>query len=117
MVDGGGGRPDPVACAGLLLRSFQRLVAIEPGFDPSHLLDPARLAAMAEQPEKGRFFFTLTASRVLRTPAGIDAHGAGRSSRWLWRHGFPSGVPAAVFLIEGKPLGPDEQRPAPNSAR
>jgi putative ABC transport system permease protein len=45
-----------LAGAGLLLRSFERLVRVEPGFDPDGLLTLQIWLPWPNQPEKGRYF-------------------------------------------------------------
>lgn len=92
--------------AGLMLKSFMRLRAVNPGFDPNHLLTVwIRLSALrypdlAKRPE----FFKQVLQRVEALPgagsvAGIDA------PPWS------GAVGSYTFNIEGRPPVPSAERP------
>jgi putative ABC transport system permease protein len=100
-----------VAGAGLLLRSFQRLVAVDPGYDPARLLTLQMWLSWPNEPEKGRFFtseqrqafYGRVRDAVARVPGVQDAALVSR---------LPfSGRTNAPFTIEGRPLAPDEPPP------
>lgn len=100
-----------VAGAGLLLRSFQRLVSIEPGFEPAHLLTMRVWLPVPNDAPKGRFF-TLQQRRDFygRLREAI-AHVPGvRDVAMVSRLPF-SGRNNASFAIEGRPVAPDQQPP------
>ena len=104
-----------VAGAGLLLRSFQRLVAVEPGFDPTRLLTMQVWLPWPNQPEKGRFFtpqqrlaFYDHLEQSVRQVPGVAQ--VAFASRLPFR-----GQATRPFTIEGKPLGADEPQPRAES--
>jgi putative ABC transport system permease protein len=100
-----------VAGAGLLLRSFQRLVAVEPGFDPDHVLAMQVWLAVPNEADKGRFFtlqqrqtfYSRIREAIAQAPGIRDA---ALVSRLPFR-----GRNNASFTIEGRPLPPGEQAP------
>ncbi len=100
-----------VAGAGLLLRSFQRLVAVEPGFDPSHTLTMQVWLSWPNEPEKGRFFtpqqrigFYDRIQDAIRQVPGVEA--VALTSRLPLR-----GTSGTRFTIEGRPQTADETPP------
>jgi predicted permease len=97
--------------AGLLLRSFQRLMAMQHGFDPERLLTLVMWLPVPNDNASGRFFthaqrrgFYDRAVEAVRSVPGVRS--AALTSR-LPLH-FPAG---AGFFIEGRPRGPDEPTP------
>jgi putative ABC transport system permease protein len=97
-----------LAGAGLMLRSFQRLMAVEYGFDPDRLLTLQVWLPVPNDRSKGRFqthvqrrgFYDRTLAAVQAVPGVRDA---ALVSRLPLR-----GQNDARILIEGRPLGPDE---------
>jgi putative ABC transport system permease protein len=97
-----------VAGAGLLLRSFQRLTAIEPGFDPSRLLTMQVWLAVPNDNAKGRFFtqeqrqafYGRLRDAVARVPGVREA---ALVSRLPFR-----GRATVGFAIEGRTQTPDQ---------
>jgi putative ABC transport system permease protein len=93
--------------AGLLLRSFRRLEAVDPGFDPARLLtvrlslprarygDPAALAA----------FFDWLAPRIRELPGARAAAAASVVPFMEWRA-------SVEFAVEGRPGARAEERPS-----
>jgi putative ABC transport system permease protein len=100
-----------VAGAGLLLRSFQRLVAIEPGFEPANVLAMQMWLAVPNDAPQGRFFTVEQRqafySRMLEAMA--QAPGV-REAALVSRLPF-RGRTNAPFFIDGRPTSPDEQPP------
>ncbi|MBA3346667.1 MAG: ABC transporter permease [Gemmatimonadales bacterium] len=100
-----------LAGAGLLLRSFERLLAVEPGFNPENLLTLQVWLPWPNQPEKGRYFthdqrlafYERAAEAVRRMPG---AGGVALTSRLPLR-----GRNDARFAIEGRPARSDEPPP------
>ena len=100
-----------VAGAGLLLRSFQRLVAVDPGFEPSHVLALQVWLAVPNESDKGRYFthpqrlafFDRVLGAIGAVP-GVEQVGLVSrlpfQGRWNGR-----------FTIEGRPLGPEDPQP------
>jgi putative ABC transport system permease protein len=101
-----------LAGAGLLLRSFQRLIAVEPGFNPEHLLTLQVWLPVRNQPEKGKYFtdaqrrgfYNAALAAVQRVP-GVRA--VALTSRLPFR-----GSNDARFEIEGRPTPPDQPSPS-----
>jgi putative ABC transport system permease protein len=101
-----------LAGAGLLLRSFQRLISIEPGFNPENLLTMQVWLPVQNDPSKGRYFtneqrrafFSRAQEAVQRTPGVRDA---ALVSRLAFR-----GRGDVRFEIEGHPTPPDQLPPA-----
>jgi putative ABC transport system permease protein len=97
-----------LAGAGLLLRSFQRLISIEPGFNPEHLLTMQVWLPVQNDPEKGRYFtndqrrafYARAQEAVQRTPGVRDA---AIVTRLPFR-----GRADARFQIEGQTIPPDQ---------
>jgi putative ABC transport system permease protein len=102
-----------LAGAGLLLRSFQRLMAVQYGFDPERLLTLQVWLPVPNDNVKGRFytqdqrrsFYQRALASVQQVP-GVRQ--AALTSRLPFR-----GRNGTGFTIEGKPVGPDE--PIPNA--
>jgi putative ABC transport system permease protein len=92
--------------AGLMINSFVRLVTVEPGFDPRHVLvapidlPPGRYA----EPEQRRAFVDRVVADV-ETIAGVTAAGAvshlplGGADNWM------------AFSVAGRPTSPRGQEP------
>jgi putative ABC transport system permease protein len=98
--------------AGLLLRSFQQLIAVDPGFKPDKLLTAQVWLSWPNQPDKGRYF-TNTQRRafyenvfaaVRRVPGIRDVAAV---SRLPFR-----GQETVTFTIEGQPPSSDDPLPA-----
>ncbi len=100
-----------LAGAGLLLRSFQRLIAVEPGFNPEKLLTLQVWLPWQNEPEKGRYFtdaqrrgfYEAATAAVRRTPGVRDV---AMASRLPFR-----GENTVTFRIEGVPVPADEIPP------
>jgi putative ABC transport system permease protein len=97
--------------AGLLLRSFQQLIAVDPGFNPEKLLTAQVWLSWPNQPEKGRYFtdsqrrafYAAAMAAVRRVPGVRDVAAVSR---------LPfQGQEAATFKIEGRPTSSDEPLP------
>ncbi len=102
-----------LAGAGLLLRSFQHLMAVEYGFDPQRLLTLQVWLPVPNDNAKGRFFsqdqrrsFYERALASVQQVPGVRQ--AALTSRLPFR-----GRNGTTFTIEGKPVAPDQ--PAPNA--
>jgi len=101
-----------LAGAGLLLRSFQQLIAVEPGFNPGNLLTLQVWLPWQNEPEKGRYFtdaqrrgfYRTAVAAVQRAPGVRDV---ALASRLPFR-----GENATVFTIEGVPVPSDEPLPS-----
>jgi putative ABC transport system permease protein len=101
-----------LAGAGLLLRSFQRLVAVDPGFDPAHLLTMQVWLPVPNDNTKGRYFtqqqrvgFYDRAVSAVRQVPGVT--GAALVSRLPY-----TGRNDARFKIEGRPVSDAQLLPA-----
>jgi putative ABC transport system permease protein len=99
--------------AGLLLRSFQQLIAVDLGFNPEKLLTAQVWLSWPNQPEKGRYFtdpqrrafYEAAMGAVRRVPGVRDVAVASR---------LPfQGQEAATFAIEGRP--PSSDQPVPTA--
>jgi putative ABC transport system permease protein len=101
-----------LAGAGLLLRSFQRLVAVDPGFDPQRLLTMQVWLPVPNDNAKGRYFtqqqrvgfYDRAVAAVRQVP---DVTGAALVSRLPY-----SGRNDARFKIEGRPVSDAQLLPA-----
>ena len=99
-----------VAGAGLLLRSFQRLVSVEPGFEPDKVLALQVWLAVPNDAPKGRFFtqqqrqdfYSRIRDAISQTPGVVDA---AIVSRLPFR-----GSTSSRFGIEGRPAPDDQPR-------
>jgi putative ABC transport system permease protein len=97
-----------LAGAGLMLRSFQRLMAVEYGFDPDRLLTLQMWLPVPNERSQGRFqthaqrrsFYDRALAAVQAVPGVRDA---ALISRLPLR-----GSNDARLMIEGRPSGPDE---------
>ena len=99
-----------VAGAGLLLRSFQRLVAIEPGFEPENRLVMQMWLAVPNEAEKGRFFTVQQRQSFYTRVRDAVAQAEGvRDAALVSRLPF-RGRSNFTFEVEGRPV-PDEARP------
>jgi putative ABC transport system permease protein len=101
-----------LAGAGLLLRSFQRLVAVDPGFDPRRLLTMQVWLPVPNDNAKGRYFtqqqrvgFYDRALAAVRQVPGVT--GAALVSRLPY-----SGRNDARFKIEGRPVSDAQLLPS-----
>jgi putative ABC transport system permease protein len=100
-----------LAGAGLLLRSFQRLIAVEAGFNPENLLTLQVWLPVPNEREKGRFFsrtqrlefFDRSVAAVSQVPG---VRGVALLSRLPFR-----GRNDARFEIEGRPTPADQPTP------
>ena len=97
-----------LAGAGLLLRSFQQLISVEPGFNPEHLLTAQVWLPVRNDAEKGRYFtneqrrafYNRAQESVQRTPGVRDAALVSRLVYGSVGQEFRSDV---RFEIEGHP--------------
>ena len=101
-----------LAGAGLLLRSFQRLLAVEHGFNPGNLLTLQVWLPVQNEPEKGRYFtdaqrrgFYEAATAAVRAVPGV--RDVALASRLPFR-----GQNASTFSVEGSPVGEDQPPPS-----
>ncbi|HEY7636016.1 MAG TPA: ABC transporter permease [Gemmatimonadales bacterium] len=100
-----------LAGAGLLLRSFQRLIEVQPGFNPENLLTLQVWLPVRNEPEKGKYFtdaqrrafYTAAVEAVRRVP-GV------RQVALISRLPF-RGRADTRFEIEGRPTPPDQPTP------
>lgn len=98
--------------AGLLLRSFQQLIAVDPGFNPEKLLTAQLWLSWPNEPEKGRYFtnaqrrafYEATFAAVRRVPG---VHEVAAVSRLPFR-----GQETVTFTIEGRPTSSTEPSPS-----
>jgi len=105
-----------LAGAGLLLRSFQQLISVEPGFNPEHLLTAQVWLPVRNDPEKGRYFtneqrrafYNRAQESVQRTPGVRDAALVSRLVYGSVGQEFRSDV---RFEIEGHPTPQDQLSP------
>jgi putative ABC transport system permease protein len=97
--------------AGLLLRSFQQLIAVDPGFNPEKLLTAQVWLSWPNQPEKGRYFtdsqrrafYEATTTAMRRIPGVRDVAAVSL---------LPfQGQEPVTFTIEGRPSSSDEPLP------
>jgi predicted permease len=102
-----------LAGAGLLLRSFQRLLAVDPGFNPERLLTLQIWLPWPNAPEKGRYFkqenrlafFDQALDAVRRVPA-VTSVALTSKLPFRGRNNQP-------ITIEGRPVAGDEAPPSP----
>jgi putative ABC transport system permease protein len=100
-----------LAGAGLLLRSFQQLIAVDPGFNPGKLLTAQVWLSWPNEPQKGRYFtdvqrrafYEAVFAAVRRVPGVRDVAAV---SRLPFR-----GQELVTFKIEGRPTASDEPLP------
>ncbi len=97
-----------LAGAGLLLRSFLLLNAVNPGFDESHLL--TMLVELPDTkystPERIRVFLDDALERINAIPAVAGQAGVGSAHIGI----FDGNVPNQNIVTEDQPLAPDPQR-------
>src|SRR5262245_9603980 len=92
--------------AGLLINSFARLQAVDPGFNPRNVLT-MRISLPWQYPEQRRIEFFKQAVERLQTVPGVLAAGA-ITPPALPYNGPP---PGTRFFIDGRPRPPAEQEP------
>jgi putative ABC transport system permease protein len=92
--------------AGLMIRSFLRLMQVNPGFSPDQVLT-MRVdlpASNYPEPPQRRAFFQQTLERIRALPGVISAGAVGELP-------LAGGVRSATFTIEGRQTGPNEAPP------
>src|SRR5499426_1539259 len=82
-----------LAGAGLLLRSFSKLQAVDPGFDPARVLLAQLTPARNGSSDQWRVFYQQLSERIAALP-GVEAAG-------LTEEIFRSGNPDGLITIEG----------------
>ncbi len=82
-----------LAGAGLLLRSFSKLQAVDPGFDPARVLHMQLTPARNGTADQWRVFYQQVSERIAALP-GVEAAG-------LTEEIFRSGNPDGLITIEG----------------
>jgi len=82
-----------LAGAGLLLRSFSKLQAVDPGFDPARVLHMQLTPARNGTADQWRFFYQQVSERIAAL-LGVEAAG-------LTEEIFRSGNPDGLITIEG----------------
>jgi predicted permease len=82
-----------LAGAGLLLRSFSKLQAVDPGFDPARVLHMQLTPARNGTADQWRVFYQQLSERIAALP-GVEAAG-------LTEEIFRSGNPDGLITIEG----------------
>ena len=82
-----------LAGAGLLLRSFMRLQAVDPGFDSARVLLVHTAPALGSTSDQWRVFYQQVMERIAALP-GVEAAG-------LIENMFISGNPGGLITIEG----------------
>jgi putative ABC transport system permease protein len=101
-----------LAGAGLLLRSFQRLISVEPGFNPENLLTLQVWLPVRNEPEKGKYFTDAQRRRFYsETVAAVERVAGVRQVALASRLPF-RGSNDARFEIEGRPTPPDQASPS-----
>ncbi len=97
-----------LAGAGLLLRSFQRLISVEDGFNPEHLLTLQVWLPVQNDPSKGRYF-TDAQRRAFydRAQAAVAQVSGVRQVALVSRLPY-RGRGDTRFDIEGRPTPPDQ---------
>ena len=101
-----------LAGAGLLLRSFQRLMAVEHGFDPEQLLTLQVWLPVPNDNAKGRFFsHEQRRGFYERSLAAVQAVPGVRSAALTNRLPL-RGRGGTGFTIEGRPVLPDQPLPS-----
>ena len=100
-----------LAGAGLLLRSFQRLISVEEGFNPEHLLALQVWLPVQNDPSKGRYF-TDAQRRAFydRAQAAVAQVPGVRQVALVSRLPY-RGRGDTRFEIEGRPTPPDQPSP------
>jgi len=92
--------------AGLMIRSFLRLMQVNPGFASDHVLTMRVELPTSKYPEppQRRAFYQQTLERI-RTLPGVSSAGA------VGELPLDGGVRGATFAIEGRQTGPNEAPP------
>jgi putative ABC transport system permease protein len=98
--------------AGLLLESFRRLLAVDPGFEPEGLLTAQVSLPVPNQPERGKYYSdemqrTFYRQVLAELSASPGVRAAGLSSNLPLSGGSNLGA----FRIEGRPVPPGEPPP------
>jgi predicted permease len=101
-----------LAGAGLLIRSFTQLVAVQPGFDPGNLLTMQVWLSVQNKPEEGKYFtpvqklafYDRVRDQIQQVP-GVRSMGF--TSRLPLR-----GQQGISFEVEGQPVDADQPRPS-----
>ncbi len=88
--------------AGLLLRSFMRLLAVDPGFDPTRILLIQTAPPLNSAADQWRVFYQQVSERIAALP-GVEAAG-------LTEEILISGNPGGLITIER--ASPDNSEPA-----
>jgi putative ABC transport system permease protein len=93
--------------AGLLVRSFWRVLNVDPGFEPSNVLSMRVSLPRKRYPKAGSVAaFYLDAVRRIETLPGVEGAALAQSLPLLgWNFGMP-------FNIEGRPAVADSERPS-----
>jgi putative ABC transport system permease protein len=101
-----------LAGAGLLLRSFQKLIAVDPGFKPDKLLTAQIWLSWPNQPDKGRYFTDTQRRRFYENVfAGVRRVPGIRDVAAVSRLPF-RGQETVTLTIEGRPPSSDDPLPA-----
>ncbi len=100
-----------LAGAGLLLRSFQRLISVDEGFNPENLLALQVWLPVQNDPSKGRYF-TDTQRRAFydRSQAAVAQVPGVRQVALVSRLPY-RGRGDTRFEVEGRPIPPDQPPP------
>jgi putative ABC transport system permease protein len=101
-----------LAGAGLLLRSFQRLIAVEPGFNPEKLLTLQVWLPWQNQPEKGRYFTNAQRRGFYEAAIANVARVEGVRAVALTSRLPFKGRNDGRFEIEGRPTPADQPMPS-----
>ncbi len=92
-----------LAGSGLLIRSFVRVLHVDPGFDPRHVLTASlNLPARAYDREKRIQFYNQLLARLATLP-GVRSSAAG------WPLPLSNGDIGISFQIEGRPTAPGDE--------
>ncbi len=91
--------------ASLLVRSFMRLYAIDPGFDSTRVLTARLWMPQPNEPSTGRYFTQAARTRFYRQALDrITARPEVESAGWVGRLPFDGFGRSFPFLIEGRPI-------------
>jgi len=101
-----------LAGAGLLLRSFQRLISVEEGFNPQRLLTLQVWLPWPNKPEKGRYFSDPQRRAFYdRAQAAVAQVPGVRQVALVSRLPYRSSRGDTRFEIEGRPTPPGQPSP------